>query len=60
VQTVDVTRGVVQQLFGLATVAVLTASSQGTVRIPHLEVDVARRVADHISRRAEQVRDEAT
>jgi len=60
VQTVDVTRGAVQQLFGLATVAVLTASSQGTVRIPHLEVDVAHRVADHISRRAEQVRDEAT
>ena len=60
VQTVDVTRGVVQQLFGLATVVVLTASSQGTVRIPHLDVDVARRVADHVSRRAEQIRDEAT
>jgi hypothetical protein len=60
VQTVDVTRGVVQQLFGLATVAVLTASSHGTVRIPHLDVDVARHVADHVSRRAEQVRDEAT
>lgn len=60
VQTVDVTRGVVQQLFGLATVAVLTASSQGTVRIQHLDVDVARHVADHVSRRAEQVRDEAT
>jgi membrane protein YdbS with pleckstrin-like domain len=60
VQTVDVTRSVVQQLFGLATVAVLTASSQGTVRIPHLDVDVAHRVADHVSRRAEQVRDEAT
>src|SRR3712207_6351816 len=42
IQTVDVTRGVVQQVFGLASVAVLTASSQGTVRIPHLEVDVAR------------------
>ena len=32
IQTVDVTRGVLQQLFGLSTVAVLTASSQGTVR----------------------------
>ena len=41
IQTVDVTRGVLQQLFGLATVAVLTASSQGTVRVPHLEADVA-------------------
>jgi uncharacterized protein len=60
IQTVDVTRGVVQQAFGLASVAVLTASSQGTVRIPHLEVDVAHRVADDLARRAETVRDEAT
>ncbi|MGY1689022.1 PH domain-containing protein [Geodermatophilus sp. SYSU D00697] len=60
IQTVDVTRGVLQQLFGLATVAVLTASSQGTVRVLHLEADVAARVADDLARRAEQVRDEAT
>ncbi|MPQ97788.1 PH domain-containing protein [Modestobacter sp. I12A-02628] len=60
IQTVDVTRGVVQQLFGLASVAVLTASSQGTVRIPHLEAAVAARVADDLARRAELVRDEAT
>ena len=60
IQTVDVTRGVLQQLFGLATVAVLTASSQGTVRVWHLEADVAGRVADDLARRAELVRDEAT
>ena len=60
IQTVDVTRGVLQQLFGLASVAVLTASSQGTVRIAHLEHDVAQRVADDLARRAEAVRDEAT
>ena len=60
IQTVDVTRGVFQQVFGLATVAVLTASSQGTVRIPHLGADVARRVAEDLARRAELVRDEAT
>ena len=60
IQTVDVTRGVLQQLFGLASVAVLTASSQGTVRVPHLESDVAARVAEDLARRAEQVRDEAT
>ena len=60
IQTVDVTRGVVQQVFGLSTVLVLTASSQGTVRMPHLETDVARRVADDLARRAELVRDEAT
>ena len=60
IQTVDVTRGVLQQLFGLASVAVLTASSQGTVRVPNLELDVAQRMAEDLARRAEAVRDEAT
>ncbi len=60
IQTVDVTRGLLQQVFGLATVAVLTASSQGTVRIWHLEHDVARRVAADLAARADAVRDEAT
>jgi uncharacterized protein len=60
IQTVDVTRGVLQQLFGLSTVAVMTASSQGTVQIWHLEADVAQRVADDLAHRAEQVRDQAT
>ena len=60
IHTVDVTRGVLQQLFGLASVAVLTASSHGTVRIPHLEAGLAERVAEDLARRAEQVRDEAT
>ena len=60
IQTVDVTRGVLQQLFGLSTVAVMTASSQGTVQVWHLEADVAQRVADDLAHRAEQVRDEAT
>ncbi|TFV74993.1 hypothetical protein E4P39_12105 [Blastococcus sp. CT_GayMR19] len=60
IQTVDVTRGVMQQVFGLASVAVLTASSEGTVRVPHLEAGVAQRVADDLARRAAQVRDQAT
>jgi uncharacterized protein len=60
IQTVDVTRGLLQQAFGLATVAVLTASSQGTVRISHLEHDIARRVAADLAARADAVRDEAT
>lgn len=60
IQTVDVTRGPLELAFGLASVAVLTASSHGTVRIPHLPADVARRVADDLARRAELVRDEAT
>jgi len=60
IQTVDVSRGVLQQLFGLASVAVLTASSQGTVRVPNLELDVAQRMAEALAHRAEAVRDEAT
>jgi membrane protein YdbS with pleckstrin-like domain len=60
IQTVDVSRNLLQQLFGLSTVAVLTASSQGTVRVWHLEADVAQRVADDLAHRAEQVRDIAT
>jgi membrane protein YdbS with pleckstrin-like domain len=60
IQTVDVTRGVLQQLFGLASVAVLTASSQGTVRVPDLELGLAQRMAEDLARRAEAVRDEAT
>lgn len=60
IQTVDVTRGVLQQTFGLATVAVLTASSQGTVHVWHLEHQVAQRVAEDLTHRAEQVRDQAT
>jgi len=60
IQTVDVTRGLLQQLFGLATVAVFTASSQGTVRIWHLEHGVAQRVADDLAVRAERTRDQAT
>jgi uncharacterized protein len=60
IQTVDVTRSVLQQAYGLASIAVLTASSQGTVRVRHLPADVAERVAADLVRRAEQVRDEAT
>jgi membrane protein YdbS with pleckstrin-like domain len=60
IQTVDVTRGVLQQMFGLSTVAVMTASSQGTVQVWHLEADVAEQVADDLAHRAEQVRDQAT
>jgi uncharacterized protein len=60
IQTVDVTRGLLQQVFGLSTVAVLTASSQGTVQVWHLEAGVAQQVADDLAHRAEQVRDQAT
>lgn len=60
IQTVDITRSALQRLFGLASVAVLTASSKGTVLILHLDADLAGRVAPDLASRAAAVRDEAT
>jgi len=60
IQTVDINRGAMQRLFGLASVAVLTASSKGTVEIVHLDAGVAGAVAPDLARRAAAVRDEAT
>ncbi|GAA1980865.1 PH domain-containing protein [Amycolatopsis minnesotensis] len=44
VQTVDTERGPLQQLFGLATVTVTTASSAGAVKIAGLSHEVAKDV----------------
>ncbi len=60
IQTVDINRGALQRLFGLASVAVLTASSKGTVHIVHLDAATAGAVAADLSHRAAQIRDEAT
>lgn len=60
IQTVDINRGALQRLFGLASVAVLTASSKGTVEIVHLEAGVAGAVASDLASRAAAIRDEAT
>ena len=60
IQTVDINRGAMQRMFGLASVAVLTASSRGTVHIVHLDAELAGRVAPDLAARAAQVRDEAT
>ncbi|MBA2415554.1 MAG: PH domain-containing protein [Geodermatophilaceae bacterium] len=60
IQTVDINRGAMQRLFGLASVAVLTASSKGTVEIVHLDAGLAGAVAPDLASRAAAVRDEAT
>ncbi len=44
IQTVDMTRGPVAQLFRLATVTVTTASAAGPLRIEGLDVEDARRL----------------
>jgi uncharacterized protein len=49
VQTVDTERGPLDQLFGLATVTVTTASSAGAVRIVALDSDVADRVVAQLT-----------
>lgn len=60
IQTVDINRGAIQRMFGLASVAVLTASSKGTVHIVHLDAELAGRVAADLAARAALIRDEAT
>ncbi|MFH8978139.1 PH domain-containing protein [Streptomyces sp. NPDC017890] len=49
IQTVDTARGPLQQLLGLATVVVTTASAAGPVRIHGLDHERAKAVADHLA-----------
>ena len=49
IQTVDTTRGPLQRAYGIATVAVTTASSAGAVAIAGLTQDDAERVAHDLT-----------
>jgi membrane protein YdbS with pleckstrin-like domain len=60
IQTVDTTRGPVQQVLGLATVTVRTASHAGSTDVQHLNAAVAEAVAQDLALRANAVRDEVT
>jgi membrane protein YdbS with pleckstrin-like domain len=60
IQTVDTTRGPVQQLLGLSTVIVRTASHAGSTDIEHLDAATADAVAHDLALRANAVRDEVT
>jgi membrane protein YdbS with pleckstrin-like domain len=60
IQTVDTTRGPAQQLLGLATVIVRTASHAGSTDIEHLDAATAEAVAHDLALRANAVRDEVT
>jgi len=60
IQTVDVTRGPLQRMFGLASVSVRTASAHGSVEIHQLEHYTAAQVADDLSKRANLYDDDAT
>ncbi|MEU1485488.1 PH domain-containing protein [Streptomyces sp. NPDC005752] len=50
IQTVDTVRGPLEQLFGLATVTVTTASAKGAVRIEGLTHEVAAGLAERLTR----------
>jgi membrane protein YdbS with pleckstrin-like domain len=50
VQTVDLHRGPLAQLFGLASVTVTTASAAGPLEIQGLELDTARALVDALTR----------
>ncbi len=60
IQTVDTTRGPLQQLLGLTSVSVRTASHAGSTAIEQLPAARAAEVAHDLGLRANAVRDEAT
>lgn len=49
IQTVDTVRGPIQQLFGLATLVVTTASAAGAIRIDGLAHELARDLAEELT-----------
>lgn len=60
IQTVDAVSGPLEQLLGLATLRVTTASSQGAVEIGGLDREVAAEVAERLTAIAEVVPGDAT
>jgi membrane protein YdbS with pleckstrin-like domain len=60
IQTVDHVEGAVSRLFGLATVTATTASAAGALEISGLDKDVARRLADDLTIKADAVEGDAT
>ena len=60
IQTVDHVEGAIARLFGLATVTVTTASAAGALEISGLDKDVARRLVDDLTVKADAVEGDAT
>ncbi len=60
IQTVDTVRGPLQQLFGLATVTVTTASAAGAVKIDGLDHAFARDLVDELTRVTQATPGDAT
>lgn len=60
IQTVDSVRGPVEQLLGLATLRVTTASSYGAIEVNGLDADVAEKVAQRLTHITERTPGDAT
>ncbi|MFS0692113.1 PH domain-containing protein [Streptomyces nitrosporeus] len=60
IQTVDTVRGPLEQLFGLATVTVTTASAKGAVRIAGLAHETAAELAGQLTRLTRNTPGDAT
>ncbi len=60
VQTVDAIQGPFEQLLGLSTLRVTTASSRGAIEIVGLDRATAERVADELTRVAQRTPGDAT
>jgi hypothetical protein len=60
IQTVDTTRGPLQQAFGLAALEVTTASAKGAVRIAGLDGERAAELAEQLTRATQAVPGDAT
>jgi membrane protein YdbS with pleckstrin-like domain len=60
VQTVDLEQGILERVFGLASVTVTTASAAGPVKVDGLTARVAQRLVDDLVRRTEAEPGDAT
>lgn len=60
IQTVDTKRGPLQQLLGLATVTVTTASAAGPVEIEGLDTETASRLVDELTTTTQATPGDAT
>lgn len=60
VQTVDAVRGPLEQLLGLATLRVTTASSSGAINVVGLDKDVAAEIAERLTLVTERIPGDAT
>ena len=60
IQTVDTQRGPLQQLFGLATVTVTTASAAGPLHIEGLDVGVASELVEQLTATTQATQGDAT